>query len=231
MRRNAWHGGITLLLLLVPLQGTGDVPDTGSVGTPHGPEAVAQAESPIAVASPPFGDEPIHWAQAAGEVGAPLERVHEAVLDFASYPSMYSDIASGRIVRRMGPSSFIAFLGLKMPFPFEDIWAYFWVEDVPLGPGGRQVRASLIRGNVKSFFASWRITPVERSGGLSVRIQVDVRLVPDFPFPADGVNERLLRAARIMVQGLIRRATDFGLRAAGPRSDPNPAPNADTKAP
>jgi len=187
--------------------------DPTDAGSGPGPvEAVSEtsletSQESIATASPAFGEDPIRWAQAAGIIEAPLQRVLATVKDFGLYSSLYEDIKTSRIVKRLNPTTSIVYLVLKMPFPFDNLWAYLWIEELPLEGGGQQVRASLIKGNMKAFFASWRLVPVDEKGSSSVKLQVDIRLVPSFPFPAEGVNAKLLKAAKTILEGIQKPRT------------------------
>jgi len=152
----------------------------------------------IYTGSYPYEDDPVKWAQAAATLNASMARVLGAIRNYAQYADLIREISRSSIVRRQGPDVIIADFALDLPFPFNDMWAYVLIEESDMKEGGTLITARMIRGNLATFLVSWRIKPAGADGSATF-VQVDLRVIPDFPVPVEKLNKSMIKAARKMI--------------------------------
>ena len=181
------------LILIIILSASSALPEEKSLK-----KAESGKKDGIYTGSYPYGDDPVKWAQAAATLNAPMDRVLVAIRNYAQYAELIREISRSNIVRRQGPDVIVADFALDLPFPFNDMWAYVLIEESDMKEGGTLITARMIRGNMATFLVSWRVKSAGADGS-DTFVQVDLRVIPDFPVPVDKINKSMIKAARKMI--------------------------------
>ena len=128
-------------------------PPAAGAGKPAGP-----GEKPVPIAVPIPGSEYVRGRSAA-IVRAPIERVREAVNDFAHYAEFMPHYQSCKLLGRTASGARDVYMQVEALHGVVKMWAEI---EMPVKPavsadGVETFETRFVKGNVKGFAATWRL--------------------------------------------------------------------------
>ena len=174
--------------------------------------ATAQASSP------PPGDQPrarrysypttthrIDWGGAIIDVCAPMEDVLAHVVRYRKYHEILPRMKTSQVLKKSGDEADV-YLRAPILRGLASVWGVTRFKGpLPWKWGGKQVVASLVKGNVHAFGGIWKLHPCPGRTVLRLEMVIDVKV----PVPRAIVTDQLMWAAdqavtavRDMVEGV-----------------------------
>lgn len=136
-------------------------------------------------------------------VAAPIERVREVVLGFASYPEFMPHYTSCRVLGRTPSGGRDVYMEVGAVHGAVKLWARVDVSKPALVDGVEVYTTKFLDGNVKTLDASWRLKKVDDA---STQLTMEVFMNPKLPLPDSLLNKENLEGSRQAVLALKKRS-------------------------
>jgi ribosome-associated toxin RatA of RatAB toxin-antitoxin module len=139
------------------------------------------------------------------QVHAPMEVVHQVVMDFGSYALHISKFEKARVVGRHGDSTDV-YLQVPILKGAAKVWAVVRFEPAKKsGDGDEVIVGHMLQGNVKRLDARWHLVKVDDR---TTNLDLELLIVPDLLLPVPGslVTGEVAYAAEKAVRGLRSRS-------------------------
>jgi ribosome-associated toxin RatA of RatAB toxin-antitoxin module len=147
------------------------------------------ADGPVAESLPVAGSDLVH-GRTAVVVKAPIQRVREAVFDFAHYAEFMPHYTSCKVLGRTPSGARDVYMEVEALHGVVKMWAEIEVPKPVVGPDGAEtIETRFIKGNVKLFLATWRLRKVDDA---STELSLEVFLDPGLSLPPGLVNRENL---------------------------------------
>jgi ribosome-associated toxin RatA of RatAB toxin-antitoxin module len=150
---------------------------------------------------------PIAWGHAVSVVKKPIGQVASVVVDYANYEQFMPYFTKSEVLARRGGRA-MAYMEVSVAAGTITLWAQLQLSETSVEGGARVIEAQLVDGNVNTFRASWRLTPVD--GGSSTQIDFKMHVDPDLPLPSSLFSRQNEKAAGKTVKALCAHVTGSG---------------------
>jgi ribosome-associated toxin RatA of RatAB toxin-antitoxin module len=186
-------GSIVLAGMLIGLPASAQA-GTGLVISP------SVRDGKIDTAQHPYPTSSTNWGRAVALVDAPADDVMAIVQDYATYKDYLPGFKASRVLSQRGASAlvYVQVSVLKGALTF---WAELKIKPHQ-GGSTRVIEASMTKGNVEIFKATWEVTPFDENRSL-VAFQLIVE--PDLPLPSSLVSKENVDNARTIIRALRKR--------------------------
>ena len=136
-------------------------------------------------------------------VEAPAEVVEKAVLSFDDYSAMISRFQRSKVVGKSGKFTDV-YVQVPILKGAAKVWAVVRFSPPMLSGDTTIVKARMLKGNVETFEAEWRIRAMSAK---RTELHLRMRIVPKFPAPGGLITDEVASAAAQAVRG-IRAAVE-----------------------
>ncbi len=136
--------------------------------------------------------------RAVALVAAPAADVTAVLQNYAGYRTFLPNFETSRVLSQRGASALV-YLQVSILHGAAKIWVEVKLRPKQLDGGTRVIEATMLKGNVSRFEASWEITPVDPQHTL-VAFQIFVD--PDMPVPTSLIDHENQKNARKAVGAL-----------------------------
>jgi ribosome-associated toxin RatA of RatAB toxin-antitoxin module len=130
--------------------------------------------------------------RAVALLNAPAADVTAVLQDYARYQTFLPNFQASRVLSQRGASALV-YLQVSILHGAATIWVEVKLRPRDVAGGKRVIEATMLKGNVSRFEASWEITPVDAQHTL-VAFQIFVD--PDMPVPTSLVDHENQKNAR-----------------------------------
>ncbi len=160
-------------------------PPLAGAGKPAGP-----GEKPVPIAVPIAGSELVRGRSAA-IVRAPIQRVRDAVNDFAHYAEFMPHYQSCKLLGRTASGARDVYMQVEALNGVVKMWAEI---EMPVKPavsadGVETFETRFVKGNVKDLAATWRLRKIDEE---TTELSLEVFLDPGMPLPTGLINKENL---------------------------------------
>jgi ribosome-associated toxin RatA of RatAB toxin-antitoxin module len=128
---------------------------------------------------------------AKAAVQAPTSVVRSVITDYAKYSKVISKFEQARIVGKSGQRTDV-YLQVPILKGAAKIWAVVRFDQPQRSEKSEEVRAKMVKGNVKRLDAVWRIREVDEQNS---ELELELLIVPDMPAPRSLVVSEARGAA------------------------------------
>jgi ribosome-associated toxin RatA of RatAB toxin-antitoxin module len=130
--------------------------------------------------------------RAVALLDAPAADVTAVLQDYAKYQTFLPNFQASRVLSQRGAAALV-YLQVSVLHGAATIWVEVKLHPREIEGGKRVIEATMLKGNVSRFEASWEITPVDPQHTL-VAFQIFVD--PDMPVPTSLVDHENQKNAR-----------------------------------
>jgi ribosome-associated toxin RatA of RatAB toxin-antitoxin module len=171
--------------------------------------AAAQAGSGVAMSAEVRGGEidsslmphpgtSVQWGRAVVLLAAPAADVMAVLQNYAGYQTFLPNFEASRVLSQRGAAALV-YVQVRILHGTATIWAELKLRPRQAGGATKVIEATMLKGNVSRFEATWEVTPVDEQRTL-VAFQIFVD--PEVPVPTSLVNRENQKNARKAVAAL-----------------------------
>jgi ribosome-associated toxin RatA of RatAB toxin-antitoxin module len=140
----------------------------------------------------------VHWGRAVALVDAPAADVMAVLQNYAGYQTFLPNFEASRVLSQRGAAALV-YVQVSILHGAAKIWAELKLRPRQAGGATRMIEATMLKGNVSHFEASWEVTPFDPQRTL-VAFQIFVD--PEMPVPESLINNENQKNARKAVRAL-----------------------------
>jgi ribosome-associated toxin RatA of RatAB toxin-antitoxin module len=152
----------------------------------------------------------IQWGHAVGVVGTPVDAVIPVITDYGNYVDFLPYFTKSQVLAKRGDKA-MAYMEVTVAAGTITLWAQLKLVETAVDGGVRLVEAHLVDGNIRTFRASWKLTPVD--DGKRTRVDFKMHVDPDLPLPSSMFSRHNEKAAGKIVEALREHVTEVESRS------------------
>jgi len=133
---------------------------------------------------------------------APLDQVMETITDYGSYDQFLPTFEESRVLSQRGSNAMV-YLEALVARGTITLWAQMRLYERRPEGDTRVIEGRLMEGNVSTFLARFRVTPV--NGGDKTLVEFNLLIDLDMPIPSSLLTTENVRNSRKALKALRRR--------------------------